>query len=87
MVIYMFMYIMVFEISWETLHNWKQNEKSSYFLPSTGLVTNNGEEGGLQNGRWGACEVLPLRKGGAEKVSAILKGEAQRVWGSFYAVA
>ena len=43
-----------------------------------GLVTNYGE-GGLQNGssRWGACEVLPLRKGGGgvvEKVLARLKG-------------
>ena len=33
-----------------------------------GLVTYYGE-GGLQN-RGGACEVLPLRKGGAEKVLA-----------------
>ena len=31
-----------------------------------GLVTNYGEGGGLQNGR-GAREVLPLRKGVAEK--------------------
>ena len=39
-----------------------------------GLVTNYGE-GGLQNGRGGgAREVLPLRKGGAEKVLAMLKG-------------
>ena len=30
--------------------------------------------GGLQNGRGRACEVLPLRKGGAEKVLAMLKG-------------
>ena len=37
-----------------------------------GLVTNYGE-GGLQNGR-GACELLPLRKGGGmEKVVAMLK--------------
>ena len=41
---------------------------------SKGLVTNYGEGGGgLQKG-WGAREVLPLRKGGAEKVLAILKG-------------
>ena len=39
------------------------------------LVTNYGE-GGLQNGRGGPHEVLPLRKGGggAEKVLAMLKG-------------
>ena len=38
--------------------------------------------GGLQNGRGGACEVLPLRKGGgAEKVLAMLKGGAQQVLG------
>ena len=30
--------------------------------------------GGLQNGRGGAREVLPLRKGGAHKVLAMLKG-------------
>ena len=41
-----------------------------------GLFTNYGEGGGgLQNGRGEACKVLPLRKGGAEKV------------GRFYAVA
>ena len=38
-----------------------------------GLVTNYGE-GGLQNGRGGAREVLPLRKGGAEIFLAMLKG-------------
>ena len=49
-----------------------------------GLVTNYGE-GGLQNG--GACEVLPLRKGGTQKVLAMLKGVHKRFWGSFYTVA
>ena len=34
-----------------------------------------------------ACEVLPLRKGGAEKVLAMLKGDHKKFWGSFYAVA
>ena len=43
-----------------------------------GLVTNYGEGGGLQNGRWGACEVLPLRKGGAENVLAMMKGDTKR---------
>ena len=35
-------------------------------LQDKGVVTNYGE-GGLQNGRGGPREVLPLRKGGAEK--------------------
>ena len=51
-----------------------------------GVVTNYGE-GGLQNGRGEACEVLPLRKGGAEKVLAILKGGHIQFWGRFYMVA
>ena len=42
-----------------------------------GLVTNYGEGRGLQNGRGGAREVLPLRKGGAGKVLAMLKGGTQ----------
>ena len=41
-----------------------------------GLVTNYGEEG-LQNGRGGACEVLPLRKGVGGK------GGHNKFWGSF----
>ena len=43
-------------------------------------------EGGIQNGRrgGGACEVLPLRKGRAEKVSAMLKGGHNKFWGHFY---
>ena len=52
------------------------------------MVTNYGEGGGLQNGRGGAREVLPLRKGGgAEKVFTILKGGHNKFWGRFYAVA
>ena len=35
----------------------------------------------------GAREVLPLRKRGAEKVSAMRKGGHKKFWGSFYAVA
>ena len=47
--------------------------------------------GGGQNGR-GVCEVLPLRKGGLENVSAMLKGlggggRHKKFWGSFYMVA
>ena len=51
------------------------------------LITGRG--GGLQNGRGGAREVLPLQKGGgAEKVLAMLKGGGhKKFWGSFYAVA
>ena len=53
----------------------------SRFHQRKGLVTNYGEGGGLQNGRGGgyktggggAREVLPLRKGRAEKVLAMLK--------------
>ena len=39
--------------------------------------------------KWGAHDVLPLRKegGGTEKVIAMLKGGYKRLWGSFYAVA
>ena len=55
-------------------------------LPSWGLVTNYGE-GGLQNGRGGAREVLPLRKGGADFFLAMLKGGHKKFRGSFYAVA
>ena len=51
-----------------------------------GLVTNYGE-GGLQNGRGGPREVLPLRKGGGGEVLAMLKGGHKKVWGSFYVVA
>ena len=38
-----------------------------------GLVTNYGE-GGATKREGGACEVLPLRKWGAGKVLAMLKG-------------
>ena len=39
-------------------------------------------------GGGGACEVLPLRKGGSQKVLAMLKGGGhKKFWGSFYAVA
>ena len=41
-------------------------------MVANGLVTNY-RKGGLQDGR-GAHEVLPLRKGGAQKVLAMLKG-------------
>ena len=49
-----------------------------------GLVTNYlwGGRGYKTGG--GACEVLPLRKGGADKGLAMLKGGgAQQFWGSF----
>ena len=36
----------------------------------------------------GACEVLPLRKRGLEKVLAMLKGGGHnKFWGSFYVLA
>ena len=34
-----------------------------------------------------AREVLPLRKGGAQQVLAMLKRGHKKFWGSFYAVA
>ena len=33
-----------------------------------------------------ASEVLPLRKGGGGEVLAMLKGEHEKFWGSFYAI-
>ena len=43
--------------------------------------------GGYKTGGGGACEVLPLRKGGAEKVLAMLKRGHKKFWGSFHTVA
>ena len=45
-----------------------------------------GGRGGYKTGV-GACEVLHLRKGGAEKVLAMLRGGHKKLWGSFYVVA
>ena len=42
--------------------------------------------GGYKTGG-GACEVLPLRKRGVEKVLAMLKGGHNEFWGSFYVIA
>ena len=51
-------------------------------VPTTkGLVTNYGEGGGLQNGRGGAREVLPLRKGRGGKSFCHSEGGAQKVLG------
>ena len=50
------------------------------------LITRKGGGGGATN-RGGACEVLPLRKGRAGKVLAMLKGGHKKFWCSFYAVA
>ena len=54
-----------------------------------GLVTNYREGGGATKCEGGACEVLPLRKGGGrvEKVQDMLKGGHTKFWGSFYSVA
>ena len=46
-----------------------------------------GGGGGYNMGGGGACEVLPLQKGGTETVLAMLKGGHNKFWGSFYAVA
>ena len=41
-----------------------------------------------KSGGGGAREVLPLQKGGTEKVIAMLKGGGhKKFWGSFYVVA
>ena len=42
--------------------------------------------GGYETGG-GAREVLPLRKGGAEKVLAMMKRRHNKFWGRFYVVA
>ena len=52
-----------------------------------GVVINYGEGGATKREGGGAREVLPLRKGGAEKVLAILKEGHKKFWGRFYAVA
>ena len=49
------------------------------------LITGRG--GGYKTGGGGAREVLPLRKGGAEKVLAMLKVGYKKFWGSFSTVA
>ena len=62
------------------------SENRNWPLRDWSLITGRG--GGLQNGRGGAREVLPLRKGGgAEKVLAMLKGGNKKFWGRFYVVA
>ena len=43
--------------------------------------------GGYKTGGGRVCEVLPLQKGGAEKVLAMLKGGAKSFNGRFYTVA
>ena len=50
------------------------------------LITGRGG-GGYKMGGGGACVVLPLRKGGAQKVLAMLKVGHKKFWGSWYAVA
>ena len=55
-----------------------------YLLGDWSLITGRGGAT-KQEGR--ACEVLPLQKGGVEKVLAMLKGGHKMFWGSFYVVA
>ena len=54
-----------------------------------GVVTNYREGAGYKTGRGGgACEVLPLRKGGGEGFThAEGGGGDKKCWGSFYKVA
>ena len=58
-------------------------------LTNKGLVSYYGEGGGggLQNGRVGGggehVKFYPYKKGGAEKVLAMLKGRHTKFWGRF----
>ena len=61
-------------------NHWKRSP-----LRDWSLITGRG--GGYKTGGGGACEVLPLRKLGAEKVLAMLKGGHKKFWGRFYVVA
>ena len=54
---------------------------SDFTFYTKGLITNYGEGGATKH------EVLPLQKGGAEKVLAMLKGRHKMFWSRFYAVA
>ena len=60
-------------------------QKHHKTLTPEGLVTNYGEGGGGLQNKGGACEVLPLQKGGggAQKVSAMLKGATNSFEGVF----
>ena len=49
------------------------------------LITGRG--GATKREGGGSCEVLPLPKGEAQKVLAMLKGGHKKFWGSFYEVA
>ena len=61
------------------------NLDTSKYFRDWSLITGRG--GYKTGGGGGAREVLPLRKGGMDKVLAILKGGHKKLWGSFYAVA
>ena len=70
----------------ESRGRWGEEERGIYWcqLRDWSLIMG---RGGLQNGR-GACEVLPLRKGGGGGKSFSHAEEgAQKFWGSFYTVA
>ena len=51
-----------------------QTVRSTSRMKCLGLVTNYGEGGGATKREGGSREVLPLRKGGAEKVLAMQGG-------------
>ena len=52
-----------------------------------GLVTYYGEGGGSTKREGGACQVLPLRKGGGEISFSHAEVGAQQVLGSFFVIA
>ena len=72
-------------VLWEGTHNAigvSVGQTSLVSGQGKGLVTNYVEwGGGLQNGRGGACEVLPLRKGGGGKSFSHAEEGAQKVLG------
>ena len=60
-----------------------QPERHKEAVRDWSLITG---RGGATKREGGAREVLPLRKGRAEKVLAMLKGGHKKFWGSFYAL-
>ena len=72
---------------WDCPPPTNSRNKTCYKSKTKGLVTYYGEGGGGYKWQGGAREVLPLRKWGAEKVLAMVKGGHKKFWGSFYTVA
>ena len=63
-----FKWVVIISTKQEAAHTQSARVSTLYTLGHFGdwsLITGGG--GGLQNGRWGASEVLPLQKGEVEK--------------------